>query len=563
MPFLTSGRKFDILFPERERFALKKRIFTGILCIFVILCLVCAGIMIKKGYSIGYVITRLCEKAEMKISNKQVEIIKRSDSKVVNEWTKGYTVSVPLDMEINTDYYEEYITAENETLTVVLTREWAPYEDVLWYIENYQNNYILNDNYREKNNISLVKNESFKFKRRDARLLNAVRSGNENHKNNYTYFYVLAENAPQAFFRIMAKTSDYEKDEAVIKEIISSFEEISIKGEAKNNHKHKRVKKDFEADTKNLYKSILNTDKIKWGIFVDGAYTKDDELAHLLDIEKKTESNFEFSLHYVNLDGNFPAQELERLYSQGKYTELTLQISNHYNSDLFGKNPNFDVYDGLMDDKIRQFARGAKKFGKPFLFRLNNEMNSDWVNYSGVAALSDPEIFRSNWIRIYDIFKQEGVNNAIWIFNPNNEDCPPCHWNSYLAYYPGDEYVDMIGMTGYNTGTYYYEVFNETWRTFDEINLLQYEKLMARFEDFPFIITEFASSSVGGDKEKWIEDMFESIKKYPNIKMALWWSSRDYDFRDETYTKVARPYFLDETEGTLNAFKEGMKKYTK
>lgn len=540
---------------------MKKRILIVLLCIVLVMVSAAGIVMVKRGYTTDYVITRLYAKIEAKISNKQVEIINEPNRQVINEWTKGYSVALPLDMKVDTLNYQEYITAENETLTVVVTREWAPYEDVLWYIENYQNNYILNDYYRSENNIALIKNESLTHNGASARLINATRKAQG--KSNYTYFYVLADTAPQAFFRIMSKTSDYEKDKAAIDEIISSFKEISIKGEAKQAKKHKRVQKEFNEETKALYDSILNAKKIKWGIFVDGAYTKDEELKHLLDIEQKTESNFEFSLYYVNLDGNFPAKELEKMYENGKITELTLQISNHYNSDLLGKNPNFDVYDGLSDGKIRSFAKGAKEFGKPFLFRLNNEMNSDWVNYSGVAALSDPEIFKSNWIRIYEIFEEEGVDNAIWIFNPNNEDCPPCHWNSYLAYYPGDKYVDMIGMTGYNTGTYYFEEFNENWRTFDEINLAQYEKLMERFSDFPFIITEFASSSVGGDKEAWILNMFEAIKKYPNIKMALWWSSRDYDFRDETYTKVARPYFLDETKGTLDAFKDGMKSYMK
>ncbi|MBQ2896996.1 MAG: hypothetical protein IJE46_01550 [Clostridia bacterium] len=545
---------------------MKKRIIIAVLCIVVALTLSVGAVIIKRGYTIDYVITRLYAKIEARLSNRQVEIVNEPQRQVVNEWTKGYSVALPFDMKVDTSNYQEYITAKNDTLTVTVTREWAPYEDILWYIENYQNNYVLSDYYRQKNEITLIKNESLKHNNgASARLINVKRAGkgDKNQQNNYTYFYVLSDIAPQAFFRIMAKTSDYEKDGAKIDEIISSFKEIPIRGEVKKAQKHKRVKKDFSKETKELYDSIVNTKKIKWGIFVDGAYTDDDAKRNLFEIEEKTQSNFEFSLHYVNLDGNFPIKELEKMYEKGKITELTLQISHHYNSDLFGKNPNFDVYDGLSDDKIRSFAKGAKEFGKPFLFRLNNEMNSDWVNYSGVAALSDPEIFKSNWVRIYEIFKQEGVNNAIWIFNPNNEDCPPCHWNSYLAYYPGDEYVDMIGMTGYNTGTYYYEVFNETWRTFDEINKAQYEKLMERFSDFPFIITEFASSSVGGDKEKWIFDMFKSIKQYPNIKMALWWSSRDYDFRDESGTKIARPYFLDETEGTLNAFKEGMKEYMK
>lgn len=540
---------------------MKKKFFISLLCLSLALCIAGGIVMLKKGYTISYTLSRIYAKTTAKISNKQVEITNSGEDKMINEWTKGYSISVPADMEVDISNYQEYVTAQNDTLSVTVTREWAPYEDVLWYIENYQNNYILNDYYRAQNDIELIKNESFAKGGVSARLINVKRKAQG--KSNYTYFYILAKDAPQAFFRIMAKTSDYEKDGEKIDKIISSFKEISIKGEVKAPQKHKRHKKEFNEETQKLYESILKTSKIKWGIFVDGAYTKDEELNHLLDIEKQTETNFDFSLHYVNLDGSFPTKELKKMYENGKITELTLQISNHYNSDLFGKNPNFDVYDGLMDEKIREFAKGAKEFKKPFLFRLNNEMNSDWVNYSGVAALSDPEIFKSNWIRIYKIFKEEGVNNAIWIFNPNNEDCPPSHWNSYLAYYPGDEYVDMIGMTGYNTGTYYYEVFNETWRTFDEINLAQYEKLMERFSDFPFIITEFASSSVGGDKEAWILDMFKSIKNYPNIKMALWWSSRDYDFRDETYTKVARPYFLDETKETLDAFKQGMKEYIK
>ena len=544
---------------------MKKKIFLGLLILVVLLVATCGGIMIKRGYSVSYVITKLNQKITAKVTNKQVEIITEAERQLINEWTKGYQIALPLDMKIDLDNSIEFIKAENETMSVTLTREWAPYEDVMWYIENYQNNYILSDHYREENNITLVKNETFTHNNSSARLINVIRNSVSKikHKDNYTYFYVLSETGPQAFFRVMIKTSDYDADEDKINAIIKSFNEISIKGEDNSVIKHKRVKRKFNSETQKLYNEILKTDSIKWGIFVDGAYTKEDEFQHLLNIEKETGSKFEFSLHYVNLDGNFPTDELNKLYKVGKITELTLQISNHYNSDLFGKNPNFDVYDGLSDEYIRSFAKQAKAFKHPFLFRLNNEMNSDWVNYSGVAALSDPEVFTDNWIRIYNIFKEEGVDNAIWIFNPNNEDCPPSHWNSYLAYYPGDEYVDMIGLTGYNTGTYYEVEFNEKWRTFDEIYKEQYEKLMKHFSDFPFIITEFASSSVGGDKSEWIADMFNQIKKYPNIKMALWWSSRDYDFRDETYTKVARPYFLDETEETTTAFKNGMEEYLK
>ena len=120
----------------------------------------------------------------------------------------------------------------------------------------------------------------------------------------------------------------------------------------------------------------------------------------------------------------------------------------------------------------------------------------------------------------------------------------------------------MIGMTGYNTGTYYVER-HEKWRTFDEIYKAPYEKYMELYSNYPFIITEFASSSVGGDKAQWIRDMFDSLEDYPNIKMALWWSSADYNFDPDHYKELARPYWLDETEETTAAFKESLHEYIK
>ena len=71
----------------------------------------------------------------------------------------------------------------------------------------------------------------------------------------------------------------------------------------------------------------------------------------------------------------------------------------------------------------------------------------------------------------------------------------------------------------------------------------------------PFMITEFASSSVGGDKAAWINNMFTSIKRFDRIKMAVWWDGCDWDANGN----IARPYFLDETPATHEAFKKGIK----
>ena len=79
------------------------------------------------------------------------------------------------------------------------------------------------------------------------------------------------------------------------------------------------------------------------------------------------------------------------------------------------------------------------------LFRLNNEMNSDWTSYSGVVNLADPELYTQAWRYIYEFFLKNGVDNTIWIFNPNDLDFPAADWNRWLSYYPGDGYVQMLG----------------------------------------------------------------------------------------------------------------------
>jgi hypothetical protein len=224
--------------------------------------------------------------------------------------------------------------------------------------------------------------------------------------------------------------------------------------------------------------------------------------------------------------------------------------------DMFAKSPLLEIYRGNLDEELRQWARDAKAFGHPFLFRLNNEMNSDWTSYGGVVNLADPYLFTAVWQRIWNIFEEGGVDNCLWIYNPNDRQAPPSNWNNSLAYYPGNEYTQMIGVTGYNNGTYYTK-WAEEWREFDVIYDLIWEEYSPHFSAFPWMVTEFASSGIGGDKVKWIENMFDHIGDYPNIRIAVWFSHADYD---DANGVAARTYWLDETPETVEAFRKGLKK---
>jgi beta-mannanase len=179
-------------------------------------------------------------------------------------------------------------------------------------------------------------------------------------------------------------------------------------------------------------------------------------------------------------------------------------------------------------------------------------MNGDWCNYSAFYTSRDTMIYKEFYRYVYGIFEDAGVTNAIWIWNPNGGSFPDYTWNNARMYYPGDEYVDVVGLTCYNTGTYYP---GEQWKGFSELYDSVYRDYSAQFNQ-PFMITEFSSASRGGDKAQWVSNMFKEIGKYSRIKIAVWWHSADYDGE-----VTARSYFIDETPEIVEAFKENLRKF--
>ena len=307
----------------------------------------------------------------------------------------------------------------------------------------------------------------------------------------------------------------------------------------------------WSEETRALYQDICAGQDIRWGIFAQDIYETGIE-ERIPALEEKLDYTFPVVLSYVHFGTAFPTAFMQDCWEQGRIVELTYQITENNNEDMYVHTPFLDVYRGLEDEEIRAFARAAAEFGHPFLFRLCNEMNSDWTSYSGVVNLCDPDVYIAVWQRFYRIFEEEGVDNCIWIYNPNDRNAPPSNWNDALAFYPGNEYVQMFGITGYNNGTYYTQ-WTEEWREFDAIYDEIWDHCSPHFSRFPWIITEFASSSVGGDKAAWITNMFEHIGDYPNVKIAVWFSYADFD--GDT---PARPYWLDETEETVAAFRDGL-----
>jgi len=471
----------------------------------------------------------------------------------------GYMVDLPYDFVYNFDKSPVGIRAGNGRAEVTITREWSQ-GAASPYVNYFFNRFVLNERWRDENRVTLLQNENrwvgdFFVTVVTARVEEMPADLHD------MYTYITIKNDTRIFYRLMFKYFSDMDFEEHIERAINSFVKFTPAGTHlfTNMEFEPHIPSYWSPATRALYDRIVYAPYLLWGIFTYDMFGEGMR-TYIPEMEAQLDFTFDIILAYIHLNHDFPVDLVVQNYEAGRITQLTLQTTVNNNVYMYGYTPTLDIHRGLLDERIREIARGAVEAGVPFLFRLNNEMNTDWTSYSGIVNLSDPFVYINVWQRIYRIFREEGVDNAIWIWNPNDKNFPPNAWNNFIHYFPGAEYVHMLGITGYNTGTYYYVEHGEIWREFDVIMELIEEDYMPFFAAFPWIMTEFASSSIGGDKVAWIDNMFAIIGNYPNLRAAVWFSAADYDPRPEFYGRPTRLYWLDESPETLEAFRRGLQR---
>lgn len=217
--------------------------------------------------------------------------------------------------------------------------------------------------------------------------------------------------------------------------------------------------------------------------------------------------------------------------------------------------------DSIIQGKYDEFlVRNARKMAEvkiPVMIRFGHEMNGNWYTWSGpmsgageTAGFGDPNLpdgperYVVAYRHVVDIFRREGATNVIWVWAVNANSVPDEEWNDMLNYYSGEEYVDWIGIDGYNWGT---TRPYGGWVDFRSLFGPSYEKLTQAIPDKPVIIAEFASAETGGDKAEWITDCFAQMKKFPRMKAFVWFNV----FKETAWS-------LDSSDESVEAFKKAM-----
>jgi hypothetical protein len=216
------------------------------------------------------------------------------------------------------------------------------------------------------------------------------------------------------------------------------------------------------------------------------------------------------------------------------------------NWELFGGELD-DILSGMYDDMLATRAEDVKALAQPLFIDFGAEMNGDWSPWGGAQNGESPTKYVAVYRKVHDIFSAAGATNVIWVFCPNVTDEPRESWNEALGYYPGDDYVDWIGVDGYNWG----DTNGGGWQSFAEVFQDIYPKLAAKNK--PILIGEMASAESGGDKAAWIDAIIPTLKTdFPGIRALLWFDvNKETDWRvssspeaEAAFVRMANdPYF--------------------
>ncbi len=200
-----------------------------------------------------------------------------------------------------------------------------------------------------------------------------------------------------------------------------------------------------------------------------------------------------------------------------------------------------EIAAGTWDDYFVEAAQTIHDFNLPVFISIDHEMNGNWYPYAQAypGSTTTAADYVAAWKHIVSIFRAQGANNAAFVWSPN---VPDIGGIPYASYYPGDDYVDWVGISFYS---------GNSMSAMDEI----YRQLAPRK---PFFITEWATSTeqdkynslFPGDVQ-WVQQFFAALEtRYPRVKAISWfnWQNAQGDHRLTRVAGQAQAYAQDIAE---------------
>ena len=315
-----------------------------------------------------------------------------------------------------------------------------------------------------------------------------------------------------------------------------------------NNNQNKRIKT-LTPETQNLLKNLKiiskkgfmfgHQDDPLYGIGWEGDDGRSDVKSVVGDypavmgfdlgrIELGNEKNID------NVSFEKIRQEIVRQYQRGGMITMSWHVNNPLtNGDAWdvknGENTVASVLPGGQNhDKFLCWLQNAADFFNslktgdgtkiPIVFRPWHEHTGSWFWWG--KDLCSPEEYKQLWKMTVDFMQGKGVNNLIYTYSPDIQG----PGQIYMERYPGDEYVDILGLDGYHRDNEAgIESFQNSLNTILSFMTEEGEK-----RNKPIALTETGLEAIP-IANWWTGVLLPIIEKYPISYVMVWRNARERD----------------------------------
>lgn len=270
---------------------------------------------------------------------------------------------------------------------------------------------------------------------------------------------------------------------------------------------------------------------------------------------------------FQGFDQDFNQNAVQRSWANGRLPMMTWESvpAKTGNDQPYVEGyTNEDVISGKFDAYLTQYAKALAANGQPLVIRFDHEMNGQWYNWSESAKQQNAAgSYTAMWQHVWNVFQANGANQyAIWDWSPSRIDKlgnAKYQTLEYMQnYYPGAEYVDWVGMSGYYRDATEQPTFENTFgATLAQIRQVAPGK--------GIVLNEIGATETGGSvtnpqKTQWIDSLFDALADPANSDII------GFAYFSETATTIVdgtrttNDWRLNSRADSLAAFAEGIKR---
>jgi mannan endo-1,4-beta-mannosidase len=151
------------------------------------------------------------------------------------------------------------------------------------------------------------------------------------------------------------------------------------------------------------------------------------------------------------------------------------------------------IIDGTHDAALRALGRELYALHRLVLLRFAHEMNGYWYPWAATVNGNTPAEYQQAWRHVHDLLAPIAGDQVRWVWSPNIVTGLASSAGQLASLYPGDAYVDYLGLTGYSHGRSVTDTFCPTVAALKVLS------------GKPIVLSEIGSD--GPNKTSWLQGL--------------------------------------------------------